>query len=153
MKKHNPAARLAIPFLCWPCEVVRRVIGWRYRIHSSYTYTCPRTGRTLTAEEGMFYDSFTAAPNLRREDLGPSRAAQIHDTGWLRGRWDYEHPIHGSVLTFDENNEAFRHVLEEEGHPQWIVELYVWGVSRPFMRRMWEKKHGCDAARSQKENA
>ena len=137
---HSQAERICLAVATTPVEILRRIIGWQYRVRGDYTYICPNTGRTLSVLDMMLYDSFTYAPNLRRADLGPSRAAQVHDIGWRQGKWDYPHPTYGDVLTFDENNLAFRRILVAENHPRCIVELYCGGVSLPVMRRKWEQK-------------
>ena len=133
----NQATRLGLAIGLIPVEIIRRVIGWNYTVRGTYTHHCPYTGRTLTVKDRMRYDSFTYAPNLRRADGGPSRAAQVHDVGWVTGKWD-----DGTPLTFEECNEAFLLILIEEKHPARVVDWYYDGVSLPFMRRKWQKLHG-----------
>ena len=113
----NQAGRMGLSFLFAPVEVLRRVIGWHYRVRGEYVYRCPDTGRTITVKDRMEYDSFTYAPNLRRQDGGPSRAAQVHDVGWNRGTWDPDEWDREYFLSFRQNNDAFRQILLEENPP------------------------------------
>ena len=119
-----------------PLEVLYRAFGIHWSLDRAIVYIDPE-GWSLTAERGMLYDSFSYAPNLRDEDGRKSAAAAIHDKGWITGRKD-----DGTILTFDENNRAFRSVLDREGHPEWVRDAYERGVSLPFMRKKWLKKHG-----------
>tara|TARA_Y100000310_G_C20621454_1_gene783540 strand:- start:798 stop:1286 length:489 start_codon:yes stop_codon:yes gene_type:complete len=159
----NQAGRMGLSFLFAPVEVLRRVIGWHYRVRGEYVYRCPDTGRTITVKDRMEYDSFTYAPNLRRQDGGPSRAAQVHDVGWNRGTWDPDEWDREYFLSFRQNNDAFRQILLEENPPlpldsprrivnMWrasqnalverTINAYCWGVSLPRMQKLWVKSHG-----------
>ena len=119
-----------------PLELVSRMMGIKWTLHETVSFMFS-DGRTLTARKGLKYDSFTASPNLRRVDGSKSLAAGLHDWGWTNGKKD-----DGSMLTFDENNLAFKSVLDMEKHSDRVKKLYVWGVSLPTMRRMWRKKFG-----------
>jgi hypothetical protein len=129
--------RLATAIIGAPVEVVCRAARVHWTLEETVTYWSPDREWSLTARKGKRYDSFTYAPNLRRKDGQKSHAAAIHDEGWDVGLKD-----DGLPLTFDENNAAFRAVLDEEGHPEWVCDLYEWGVSLPRMRRLWREKHG-----------
>jgi hypothetical protein len=120
-----------------PLEVAARLLDAHWVLEERTQYVQPGTGKTLTAALGKRYDSFTYAPNLRRADGRKSHAAAVHDQGWDWGVWD-----DGSPLTFDENNEAFRAILDAEEHPRWVCDLYEWGVSLHRMRVLWRAKHG-----------
>ena len=132
----NQLERLGIAFGGGLIELVLRAFGAKWKLDHQVVYDDPE-GWTLTAPKGFEYDSFTWAPNLRKENGDKSDAAAIHDVGWETGAKD-----DGTILTFDENNRAFRAVLDREGHPEWVKGAYERGVSLPFMRKKWLKKHG-----------
>lgn len=116
-------------------ELILRAFDHKWTLDQTVGYSDPE-GWSLTAKKGMEYDSFSFAPNLRDEDGKKSKAAAIHDHGWFTGMKD-----DFTDLSFDENNRAFKSVLDREGHPEWVKDAYVWGVSLPMMRRKWLKKH------------
>lgn len=117
-----------------PVEIFNRVTGRRHELTETVTYSDPE-GWTLTALKGMKYDYFTFAPDLRQLNGRYSNACAVHDWGWESGKKD-----DGNILTFDENNRAFRAVMDQEDHPDWIKNLYEWGVSLSFMRKRWRNK-------------
>jgi len=132
----NQFARVVFAVLGVPVEIILRAFAVKWVLDEAVVYKDP-SGWSLTAEKGMEYDSFTWAPNLRKADGSKSRAAAIHDKGWVTGKKD-----DGSNLTFDENNASFLHVLEEEVHPEWVKDAYFGGVSLPMMRNKWRRTHG-----------
>jgi hypothetical protein len=132
----NQATRIFVALIGAPVELYLRAFGFKWKLDETVSFVHPEDGWTLTAHKGMLYDSFTYAPNLRRADGKKSNAAALHDKGWNTGKKD-----DGSMLTFDENNHAFRSVLDKEGHPELICDVYEWGVSRTFMRKKWVEKH------------
>jgi hypothetical protein len=136
MSEWSQFRRIAAAILGVPKEIAMRLARRRWTLEQDVKYWSP-DGWSLTAKKGMKYDSFTFAPNLRRSDGTRSQAAAIHDRGWESG-----HKDDGSLLTFDENNTAFRSVLDDEGHPEKIKDLYERGVSLPVMRQLWRRKHG-----------
>ncbi len=133
----NQPTRIAVSVALIPVELFRRVFRLRYRLDHTVCYVHPTEHWRIIAWGGTFYDSFTYAPNLRQDDGTKSEAAAIHDQGWVTGR---KH--NADLLTFDENNRAFRAVLDREGHPECVKNLYEWGVSLPRMRTLWRAKHG-----------
>jgi len=133
----NQFTRVAYAIAGSPVEILYRIFRFKWQLDKQYSYSSPDGSWSLTAELGMCYDSFTYAPNLRKEDGSKSDAAPLHDKGWVTGKKD-----DGTILTFDENNAVFRHVLEAEEHPEWIINLYEKGVSASFMRKRWEQTHG-----------
>jgi hypothetical protein len=132
----NGFTRIAVAICGVPVEIIYRIAGAKWHLDKTVRYE-HESGWSLTAWEGMPYDSFTCAPNLRNKDGSKSRAAALHDRGWATGKKD-----DGSILTFDENNVAFRHVLDTENHPEIVKDAYERGVSLGFMRKRWEEKHG-----------
>jgi len=131
----NQFERVAFALAGGVVELALRAFKHRWILDEEVKHVFP-DGRSLTAEKGMEYDSFTWAPNLRNEDGSRSRAAAPHDKGWVTGKKD-----DGTFLTFDENNASFRAVLDKEGHPEWVKDLYSKGVSLPFMRNKWRRTH------------
>lgn len=136
MKEWGHFRRLSATVLGVPIELLRRVVGSHNHLDKDIVFTHPG-GWSITANRGMPNDRFTLAPNLRRRDGRHSDGAPIHDKGWYGGEKD-----DGSVLTFDENNEALGMILLREGHLRAIRYSYGWGVSLPRMRRKWKEKHG-----------
>ena len=133
----NQLFRIARAIAGIPGEIVFRAFGVRYRLGRTVCFRHQTEGWMIVAWGGTLYDGFTYAPNLRKADGSVSDAAAIHDEGWLTGR-----KFDGRILTFDENNFAFRAILDKEGHPEFVKDLYEWGVSLPRMRRLWREKHG-----------
>ena len=129
--------RVAVAIFGLPVELLHRAMGLHWHLTSAAKFTHPAEGWSITAPEGMPYDSFTFAPNLRLLSGGWSKAAAIHDKGWEDGVKD-----DGSVLTFDENNFAFRAILIQEGHSKAVVKTYAWGVSLKRLRKRWRHDHG-----------
>jgi hypothetical protein len=117
-------------------ELFLRLTGRKQVLDRDVEYVDP-SGWTLTARKGFLYDFFTFAPDLQQMNGQPSRACAVHDIGWVTGIKD-----DGSPLSFDENNKAFRAILDQEDHAKWIKDLYEWGVSLPFMRSKWRRAHG-----------
>jgi hypothetical protein len=136
MKRLRKVFRLVSVVAGIPVEIVRRVCGRNWVLDETVTYT-DSEGWSLTAQLGMIYDRFSFAPNLKQLNGKPSRASAIHDQGWNTGQKD-----DGSILTFDENNRAFRAVLDREEHKEEVKDVYEWGVGLPFMRKKWRKTHG-----------
>lgn len=137
MKRHGHLARAMMTLAGIPQEIVFRSIGRKWVNHSPVQYHDRMRGKYLTAPRKQVHDGFTSAPNLYRQDGQMSWASRLHDHGWDYGEWD-----DGTILTFDDNNRIFRIMLEREGHAAPIVAIYHWGVSREFMRKKWEAKHG-----------
>ena len=132
----NQFQRVSFLLLAGPVELILRAFAVKWTLDHDVVYESPE-GWSLTAEDGMTYDSFSWAPNLRKEDGTRSDAAAVHDQGWITGKKD-----DGSGLTFTENNVSFRAVLDREGHPEWLKDLYSSGVSLPMMRKKWRETHG-----------
>jgi len=132
----NIFTRTALVIVGIPREILFRALGVKWTLGHEFTYTSPDGYWSLTADKGMRYDSFTCAPNLRKPDGSKSDADALHDKGWVTGEKD-----DGSLLTFDENNGAFESVLVKEDHPNWVIKIYLKGVSASFMRRRWEQIH------------
>ena len=108
-----------------------------YRLPRSITWTCPHTGRKLTARALMLYDQFTYSPNLYQWDGEPSEAAPLHDAGWNTGLWD-----NGDAMSFDEINDVFEYILWREGHSPRVVRRYCRAVRSDVMRAVWRRRHG-----------
>lgn len=120
-----------------PNEVIRRFFGVKWRLDRRIMYFSQRYGQTVTCEPGMKYDKFTFAPDLRKEDGSDSDGSPIHDAGCFRGKWDS-----GTPMTFDQNNMNLYDILLLEGHWKWMVDLYYEWVSKPFMRKRYNERHG-----------
>jgi hypothetical protein len=136
MKRLRKVVRFVKVVAGIPGEIKRRIEDRGWLLDETVVYRDP-AGWTLTAEKGMSYDEFTLAPNLQQLNGKPSRASAIHDKGWTTGKKD-----DGSVLTFDENNRAFRAILDQEDHREEIKDIYEWAVGLWFMRWRWRLQFG-----------